>query len=57
MSLYLYQYLIALKCALREAYKVTSDSVEVTVAVIVDIEVIVTGAWQDVVAEDVEAEV
>jgi hypothetical protein len=36
------------------AYKVTSGSVEVTVAVVVDIEAIATGAWQDGVAEDVE---
>jgi hypothetical protein len=36
------------------AYKVTSGNVEVTVAVIVDIEVIVPGAWQDDVGEDVE---
>jgi hypothetical protein len=36
------------------AHKVISGSVEVTVAVVVDIEVIVTGAWQDGVAEEVE---
>jgi len=34
--------------------KVTSGNVEVTVAVIVDNEVIVSGTWQDDVGEDVE---